>query len=96
MPVDSATFAEMRGGQEFRGWDEDRYQGTALVDATRGLLYAFILAHTGKNQRKPTAPTPWPIPDRKHRQERQKNTPGSFYRMVASQVARKRKQKGGG
>lgn len=95
MPSDSATFAEMRGGQEFRGWDEDRYQNTAMVDAIRGLLYAFILAHTGKNSRKPAAPEPWPTPDRKNRKERQKKTPGSFYRMVATQVAKKRKQKGG-
>ncbi|AGK87503.1 tail assembly chaperone [Mycobacterium phage HINdeR] len=96
MPDDSATFAEMRGGQEFRGWNEDRYQNTAMVDAIRGLLYAFILAHTGKNSRKPAAPEPWPTPDRKNRKERQKKTPGSFYRMVAAQVAKKRKKKGGG
>ncbi|BBC53828.1 putative tail assembly chaperone [Mycobacterium phage PP] len=94
-PSDSATFAAMRGGPEFRGWDEGRYLEVAQTDALRGLLYAFILAHTGKNSRKPKAPEPWPIPDRKNRREREKNTPGSFTRLVAAMLAKKRQKKGG-
>lgn len=91
LPVSSATMAELRGGQEFRGWDESRYQYAATVDAIRALTHVFILAHTDKNAKKPKLPEPWPIPDRRVRAERSKT--GVFAQMAAAQMAASRKLK---
>lgn len=96
LPQDSATVSEIRGGQQFRGWDTERYQLALIADSIRALLYVFIVAHTDKNKRKPKPPEPWPTPDQKTRQRKQQSTPGSFAHMAATQIAAVRRKKGGG
>ena len=49
----SAFVAEVRGGQQYRGWDEDRYMDAAQINALRTLIYIFILANTDPKKRKP-------------------------------------------
>jgi hypothetical protein len=54
-PPDSATAASMRGGPEFRGWDNTVYMLANVVDAIRENTYVFVAANS---KRKPKPPKP--------------------------------------
>lgn len=60
MPLESATVAELRGGQHFRGWSPELYRLTDLLDAIQHNTYAFIAANS---RRKPQVPKPVKRPD---------------------------------
>jgi hypothetical protein len=73
LPLQSATVAMMRGGQEFRGWDQDRYLSAALFDAVKENTFAFISANS---KRKPPAPEPmWRPKEQTKKKSRDKNNP---------------------
>lgn len=96
LTFDSATTAEMRGGQQFRGWDEDRYIAASTSNAIRTLSYMFLLANRDpKKSRRPETPTPWPLPDDKTKKQKQ-DKPGSFAYIAKSLLSKAKKRKEGG
>lgn len=80
LPIDSRFMAEVRGGQQFRGWDEGRYITAAIVDAVRALQYTYVAAHT---ERKPKALSPYPVPKKAVKPAERTYKPGSFGHTVA-------------
>ena len=77
LPLDSSFYAEVRGGQQFRGWDEPRYMQATTINVLRLLLHVFIMAHTDPQKaKKRKAPEPYPTPDKP--KLRQSERPGSF------------------
>ncbi|ASR86134.1 tail assembly chaperone [Mycobacterium phage BobSwaget] len=94
LPKDGAFFAERRGGQQFRGWDEDRYALADIYDAVQAGNHLFMMANRDPNKAKPKAPKPYPRPD----DTKPKDTapkPGSFAAMVvaAKKAARERRER---
>jgi hypothetical protein len=83
--------AEVRGGQEFRGWDRDRYQLVALTDAVRILTYVFILANSDPKKAPPKVPEPSPTPD--ELTTKKQAQPGSFAFIAKAKIAEARKRK---
>ncbi len=97
LDYDSAFIAEVRGGQQFRGWDRDRYQLAALTDAVRAQSYLFTLANIDPKKQKPAPPDPTPVPDEISKTKQDK--PGSFAfiakRALAAAKRRKASANGG-
>lgn len=81
LPPDSATSASMRGGPEFRGWDNTVYMLANVVDAVRENTYTFVAANS---KRKPKPPTPIDRP----RVNRQKSPIGNRFMMMARMARR--------
>lgn len=61
---DSAYWSAVRGGQDFRGWDYDRYAVTAQVDLLQNILFV-LLKSNGAKKAKPPEPLPTPGENRK-------------------------------
>ncbi len=83
LPKDGAFYAERRGGQEFRGWDEDRYALANIYDAVQTGNYLFSLVNHNPNRASPKKPSAYPRPD----DTKPKNAPpkpGSFAAMVVA------------
>jgi hypothetical protein len=55
LPMESRTIAQLRGGDDFRGWGIDRYMLAQLLDAVQGTTYAVVASNSKK---KPKAPKP--------------------------------------
>lgn len=90
LPLESATVAAMRGGDEFRGWGIDRYHTAALIDEMRVNTYVTAAAAGGK--KKPPKPEPSYRPKEKVRRrpksaEPDKNNP-FFQRLEAAKKAK--------
>ncbi|QHB38032.1 tail assembly chaperone [Mycobacterium phage Cintron] len=92
LPIESAFVAAIRGGQEFRGWNADRYALAAIINSIRAGNYMFVMANSDPRKGKPPLPSPWPVPQGNKAEK--KYAPNSFAGIVAAQViaARKRKQ----
>ncbi len=88
LPPESATFAALRGGSEFRGWGPDRYLMAQLVDSVRENTFAFISANS---KRKPQAPEPVERPERYAERTRGKN---SFRALATAFLGARRAKKG--
>lgn len=93
LPMGSAFVAELRGGQQFRGWDVDRYLRAAQINSQRTLSYLYVLAHVPKGKPKPAEPTPWPLPDVKTKSAPK---PGSFAFIALARLNAVKKMKEGG
>lgn len=94
LPYDSAFVAELRGGPQYRGWDEDRYLAASTSNAIRTLLYLFILANRDpRKSSKPVMPKPWPLPDDKDKKKQQQDQPGTFAFMAKSLLSKAKKRK---
>lgn len=91
LPLESAFVAETRGGQEYRGWSEDRYIQAALLNSMRLLIYIFTLANIDPKAKKPQQPEPYPLPGNRERKP-QEPKPGSFL-AVASQMIQETREK---
>lgn len=89
LPTDGAFYASRRGGQEFRGWDVDRYALVSLVNAQRAGNHILLMANRDPKRAKPVAPEPFPTPDEK----KSRPKPGSFAGVVASMMAAQRRRK---
>lgn len=76
LPIESATFASIRGGNEFRGWSQDRYMLTSVVNLLKLLIWVFTLAHSDPKKRKPKMPEMHQTPD--EAKSKKKDKPGSF------------------
>lgn len=81
LPLDSATVASIRGGVEFKGWDNHLYMLANLVDAVKENTYVFVAANA---KRKPKPPKPIDRPTAKQK----KNPLGNRFAMMA-RIARK-------
>ena len=55
LPIESRTVAQLRGGEQFRGWGQDRYMFAQLLDSVNGTTYAVVASNS---KRKPKAPKP--------------------------------------
>ena len=88
LPVESATFAEIRGGGEFRGWSTDRYMLATLINAIRALIWVFTVAHSDPKKRKPKPPEPYPTPDK----PKKVHKPGSFAFIAGQHIQAIKKQ----
>lgn len=95
LPYDSALVAEFRGGQQFRGWDKDRYMTATLIDAIRLLQYIFVLANSDPKKTKPKPPAPYPLPDGQV-EAKKPDTPGSFAFIAKANLAAIKKRKAQG
>ena len=51
LPVESCFVAEIRGGDQFRGWNPDRYLLTAIVDAVQANTHIVSKANGGKGKK---------------------------------------------
>jgi hypothetical protein len=89
LDYDSAFVAEVRGGQQFRGWDVGRYQMARVIDVLQVSNYLFILANSDPKKRKPKPPDPYPIPDEIKRVDK----PGSFAFIAKAHIAAVKKRK---
>ncbi|AMS01021.1 tail assembly chaperone [Mycobacterium phage ArcherNM] len=94
LPRDGAFYAERRGGQQYRGWDEDRYALADIYDAVQAGNHLFMMAHRDPNKAKPKAPKPYPRPD-DMTPKNDAPKPGSFAAMVvaAKKAARERRER---
>ncbi len=59
LPLGSRTMATLRGGDQFVGWDVDRYFFAQLIDSVNRVAYTVAAANA---KRKPKAPKPTPRP----------------------------------
>jgi hypothetical protein len=66
LPLESATVAAMRGGDQFRGWNQELYMLANLLDAVRENTYAFVAANSKK---KPKAPEPVQRPEKQQKKK---------------------------
>ncbi len=83
LPIDSATVAHLRGGQEFQGWDHQLYMLANLYDAVRENTYVTVLAHS---KRKPPHPDPFPRPQ-ETKKIAKKQTPGDSQFAAMARLA---------
>lgn len=88
LPIESATFAGIRGGSKFRGWGQDRYMTATLITAIRVLIWVFTVANSDPKKRKPQPPEPYPTPDAPPK----KVKPGSFAFIAGQHFAAMRKR----
>ena len=82
LPEGSRFQAELRGGQQFRGWDYDRYAAVATINAVRALQYVYVAAHS---KSRPKPPASFPVPD--EAVKKQSRGPGSFAFIAASKMS---------
>lgn len=83
LPLGSRTVAVFRGGDQFIGWDIDRYFLAQLIDAMNRTAYTVAASNS---KRKPKAPKPTPRPSR---QQKVQNDP------IRQRLAMAKKAKGG-
>jgi len=91
LPSDGAFHADRQGGQEFRGWDTDRYALVSLVNAQRAGNHIQLMINRDPKRAAPKPPEPFPVPgvDRKANAHK----PGSFAAIAASMIAAQRRKK---
>lgn len=90
LPSDGAFYAARRGGQDFRGWDVDRYALVALVNSQRANNYILTMVNRDPKKPKPAPPEPFPTPDETSKPA---HKPGSFAAIAASMMAAQRRKK---
>jgi hypothetical protein len=66
LPMESATVAAMRGGEQFRGWNQEMYMLANVLDAVRENTYAFVAANS---KRKPKTPEPTQRPEKQQKRK---------------------------
>lgn len=85
LPLGSRTVAALRGGEQFVGWDVDRYFLAQLIDSVNRVAYTVAAANS---KRKPKAPKPTVRPSRVQKSTAQSNP-------FRQQLAKAKKAKGG-
>lgn len=90
LPTEGAFYASRRGGQEFRGWDVDRYALVSLVNAQRANNHILMMVNRDPKRPKPKLPEPFPTPGEK---KSTRHKPGSFAAIAASMMAAQRKKR---
>lgn len=87
LPLDSATVASLRGGDQFRGWDMDAYLLASVIDAINQNTYVLLSANSKRK------PKPIPLVDRPN--DKPKTQSGSKFAAMArmaKNAAQKRKK----
>lgn len=90
LPLDSATVASIRGGVEFKGWDNHLYMLANLVDAVKENTYVFVAANA---KRKPKPPKPIDRPASKKKTNPLGNRFALMARIARKNAAEKAKRK---
>jgi len=85
LPLASRTVAVLRGGEQFIGWDVDRYFLAQLIDSVNRVAYVVSAANS---KRKPKAPKPTHRPSRVQKDSGASNP-------FRQQLAKAKKAKGG-
>lgn len=93
LPLGSAFVAETRGGQEFRGWDQDRYMRVAQIDAQNNANWLFVMANKDPKKAALKPPDKYPIPDRRALAKSANEKPGSFGFIAKSMLADAKRKK---
>lgn len=88
LPIGSRFYAERRGGQQFRGWDETQYIRAETVNTLRAVQYVITAANSEK---KPKLPKPFPVPELSRGQRADK--PGSFAFIAKAKLAAAKSRK---
>lgn len=92
LPLDGAYYAARRGGQQYRGWDMDRYALVALVNAQRATNHILMMVNRDPKKAPPKPPEPFPTPDLEQ-QKANAQKPGSFAAIAASMMAAQRQRR---
>lgn len=85
LPLSSRTVAVLRGGDQFVGWDVDRYFMATLIDSVNRVAYVTAAANS---KRKPKAPKPTERPSRANNNAAENNP-------FRQRIKAKKKAKGG-
>jgi hypothetical protein len=97
LPIESAFMAEIRGGKEFRGWDEGRYMLASIYNVINILKYITILANSDPKKTTPEPPEPFPTPDNLvARKKSGGHKPGSFGAIALDLLGKAKKRKAAG
>ena len=91
LPTDGAFYADRQGGQEFRGWDTDRYALVSLVNAQRAGNHIQLMINRDPKRAAPKPPDPFPIPGVDQKSNAPK--PGSFAAIAAAMITAQRRKK---
>lgn len=92
LPADSVYVALERGGEQFIGWDSDRYILTNILDAIQHNTYALVSANS---QKKVTAPEPaWRPDTAQRRKDKQRSKANPFAQMLQAAKRTQEQQKG--
>jgi hypothetical protein len=91
LPTDGAFHASRMGGQDFRGWDTDRYALVSLVNAQRAGNHIQLMINRDPKKAAPKPPEPFPTPGDDKKVNASK--PGSFAAIAASMLAAQRRKK---
>lgn len=86
----SRYVAELNGGQQFRGWDIDRWANVFSLETLRAIQWIYTAAHVDK---KPALPKPFPVPRDERPQDKTPDKPGSFAFIAKSHLASVKKRK---
>ena len=90
LPSDGAFYASRSGGQEFRGWDADRYALVSLVNAQRATNHILMMVNRDPKKPRPKPPETFPTPGDK---KKTAHKPGSFAAIAASMMAAQRRKR---
>jgi hypothetical protein len=96
LPIESAFVAQQRGGDQFRGWGQDRYMMARLIDQTAIGNWMFLSANSDPDGRKPEMPDPFSLPDDIERKKKLQDKPGSFAFITKTLLAKAKKRKAAG
>jgi hypothetical protein len=93
LPLESRTMAAIRGGEEFVGWNADRYFMSHMLDAMNVLVVLTARANA-KNPKSIKFPEPVSRPDDIREAKEQKKKPNLFAVMAAQRLANMRRKQG--
>lgn len=91
LPDEGAFYASRRGGQQYRGWNVDRYALVSLVNAQRAGNYILTMVNRDPKKSKPPVPDPFPTPDSQELKAKARNS-NSFAKIAANMIAAQRRK----
>lgn len=94
LPLGSCFNAARRGGQQYHGWDAERYALVDIANSLRMIQFLYTSAHIDpKKGRRPAIPSPFPTPDSEAREKAEKaNKPGSFVHTLLQAKSRQKRK----
>jgi len=91
LPMGSRTISAIRGGEQFVGWDADRYLLANIFDAIQANTYAIVAANSAKGK-KPKPPKPIDRPKRNMRVSSGSNTAANPFAVMAARYMKAAKE----
>lgn len=92
LPMESNTTAEIRGGPEFRDWDNRTYMLAAVVDAVREVSYMLAMVNRDPKKKAPERPQPVYRPDNQINTKKKKQNQFAAMARAALSAARSQKE----